>query len=306
MRSLMKYHKNTLYIIGNGFDLHHGIPSAYRNFGEYLREHDHDIHKSIVEYLHADDDDFWGNFEENLAHLDKDQLIEDASQFLVSYSAEEWRDAYHHDYQYEIEQVVQRLSKKLHKRFKDWVNLLPIPSPDTYKNKLIKLDQNALYLNFNYTTTLENLYQIDEDFIWYIHGKSTDVNLVLGHAWKEDENNEEEIFEDPDSVDMRVQQGDKIIKTYFTSTFKPSEKIVSENLEKFDKLTDINQIYILGHSISDVDMLYFLEIVKKIDRARVIWKVSYYEDSTAIRRQMAKLDIPSHLVEYLELSDLVL
>ncbi|MER8808248.1 AbiH family protein [Mesorhizobium australicum] len=27
----------TLYIVGNGFDLRHGIPSSYKAFGEYLR-----------------------------------------------------------------------------------------------------------------------------------------------------------------------------------------------------------------------------------------------------------------------------
>jgi len=28
-----------LYIIGNGFDLWHGIPSSYWRFREYVREH---------------------------------------------------------------------------------------------------------------------------------------------------------------------------------------------------------------------------------------------------------------------------
>jgi hypothetical protein len=28
---------NTLYIIGNGFDLHHRIQSSFSAFGEYLR-----------------------------------------------------------------------------------------------------------------------------------------------------------------------------------------------------------------------------------------------------------------------------
>ena len=29
-----------LYIVGNGFDLHHGIPSSYAAFGRYLKEVD--------------------------------------------------------------------------------------------------------------------------------------------------------------------------------------------------------------------------------------------------------------------------
>lgn len=74
-----------LYVIGNGFDLHHGIPSSYAQFGEFLEERDSNIHRSVVDYLHADSNDFWATFEQNLANLDKNQLLEDASQFLIGY-----------------------------------------------------------------------------------------------------------------------------------------------------------------------------------------------------------------------------
>jgi len=32
---------NRLFVIGNGFDLHHGIPSRYSDFGEYIQSVDH-------------------------------------------------------------------------------------------------------------------------------------------------------------------------------------------------------------------------------------------------------------------------
>ena len=35
-----------LYIIGNGFDLHHRIPSRYSQFGEWLQENHHGIYTS--------------------------------------------------------------------------------------------------------------------------------------------------------------------------------------------------------------------------------------------------------------------
>jgi hypothetical protein len=69
---------STLYIIGNGFDLYHGIPSAYKQFGTFVRDHSPDVYASIENYL-ATDDDFWSNFEARLADFDANALIEHAS-----------------------------------------------------------------------------------------------------------------------------------------------------------------------------------------------------------------------------------
>ena len=33
----------TLYIIGNGFDLHHDVASKYSDFKAYLAKHDQDL-----------------------------------------------------------------------------------------------------------------------------------------------------------------------------------------------------------------------------------------------------------------------
>jgi len=40
----------------------------------------------------AVDADFWSEFEERLASFDTDTLIDDASQFLVSYGADDWSE----------------------------------------------------------------------------------------------------------------------------------------------------------------------------------------------------------------------
>ncbi|HQW20079.1 MAG TPA: AbiH family protein [Rhodocyclaceae bacterium] len=40
-----------LYIIGNGFDLHHEIPSDYRDFGSYLAAVDCDTYREVEAYL---------------------------------------------------------------------------------------------------------------------------------------------------------------------------------------------------------------------------------------------------------------
>lgn len=291
-----------LYVIGNGFDLHHGIPSSYGQFGEFLEKRDSEVYRSVVDYLHAENDDFWSTFEQNLAHLDKDQLLKDASQSLVGYGAEDWSDAYHHDYQYEIQQVVEHLSSKLVKRFTEWICQLSIPSPGTYSRPLLKLDCDALFFSFNYTSTLAKLYNVPSKNIWHIHGTAQEGKLVLGHAWEEQRNDEN--YVDSDSIDVRVQQGDAIVESYFKKTFKPTEKIITDAAENFKMLSDINEIYILGHSLGEVDIPYFQEIIRNTPIDKVKWKVSYYEDSSDIRRQMVLLGIENHLVDYFELGEL--
>ncbi len=80
---------STLYIIGNGFDLHHGIQSAYKQFGTFVQSNDSELYSLIENYFGADND-FWSEFEMRLADFDAAALMEGASDFLVSYGADGW------------------------------------------------------------------------------------------------------------------------------------------------------------------------------------------------------------------------
>lgn len=40
-----------LYIIGNGFDLHHGINSSYKNFQEWMYENHPDVIEKSMRYM---------------------------------------------------------------------------------------------------------------------------------------------------------------------------------------------------------------------------------------------------------------
>lgn len=133
----------SLYIIGNGFDLHHGIPSNYRDFGHYLAAVDRDTYLEVEAYFNVDDE-FWWQFEQQLANFDADLAIDNASQFLMSYGADDWRDSGHHDYQFELDRVVNVISKTLHERFAQWVRQLSIPSFSSCNTEPLQLDPNAL------------------------------------------------------------------------------------------------------------------------------------------------------------------
>jgi hypothetical protein len=234
-----------LYIIGNGFDIHHGIPSHYREFGKFLAAKDQETFDLVDRYF-AVEDDFWFEFEDRLATFDADTLIEEASDFLASYATEDWSDAFHHDYEYEVGKVVKALSVTMKARFAEWISQLPIPEASAIEGKLIHLDPNATFLNFNYTPSLARLYSVPDANILHIHGSSKDLpeNLVLGHGWSPQQKGSLNTGIDFEATDPRVMRGNEIIDQYFKTTFKPTDAVINRNQTFFRGLGLIEQIFV--------------------------------------------------------------
>lgn len=59
-----------LYIIGNGFDLHHKINCSYKDFREWICNNDFDVLEKVDEIYGVYDDEWWSDFENQLASLD--------------------------------------------------------------------------------------------------------------------------------------------------------------------------------------------------------------------------------------------
>lgn len=293
----MTYRK--LYIIGNGFDLFHRIPSKYSDFESYVRAHNDILASTIEKYFSFED--FWSGFENSLAHLDINTLLQDADEFLVSHLSEGWRDSHNHAYQEEINGVVEMLSTTLTSEFEKWIRQLTIPNRSRI-NPSLSIDPDGTFLNFNYTSTLTSLYSVPASNILYIHGEAakTNARLILGHAWNPEtrpqiKSNEEE--------DFRISQGNQIIESYFSRTFKSTKEIVISNQKFFGALSSISTVYVMGHSLSDVDIQYYNEIAKNIPLTEVDWKVSYYDiDEQPARKQaLLNIGIPSNKIEFLKL-----
>ena len=215
-----------LYIIGNGFDLWHGIPSKYADFKAYVGQHDRQLLRTVDDYLPAGDN--WSDLESALADLDIDSIIDDLGQFMPSYGADDWSDAGHHDFQYEVDRVVQRLSKGLRQQFSAWVHQLPIPSPATAQRRLSTLDPTSRFLSFNYTPTLQQLYGVPGDQVLHIHGSTDrpDSDLVLGHAWNPSTRPSLNDRHDIEDLDVRLMEANDILDGYFSKTFKPSSRLI--------------------------------------------------------------------------------
>jgi len=293
-----------LYIIGNGFDLHHGLKSRYWDFRAYLVNKDENLVEKLEEYF--GDDALWSDFEETLSYLDTEQIVDECSNYLVSYSAEDWSDAYNHDYQYELQKRIAIITEDLKNRFTEWVLQLTLPVDAA--NKKIPLNPDSRFLNFNYTDTLQKLYNIAEQNINYIHNKAVDKNstLILGHSRDPKANKSLEKLYNDEDTDPRVAEGNQILDSYFEKTYKSTGKIISESSQYFDQLTNMKEVYVLGHSLSSVDFPYFHEILKRIDKATVKWKISFYNKKELIHHSevFKQFGIDTTLIEFDRLNNI--
>ena len=70
----------SLYVIGNGFDLWHDIPSRFGDFKVYVSENAPQIFNAVETYLPAGDE--WNQLEQALAEMDVDALIDNLGHFI--------------------------------------------------------------------------------------------------------------------------------------------------------------------------------------------------------------------------------
>ena len=292
-----------LYIIGNGFDLQHGMKSKYSDFREYLIKIDENLVENLEKYFGYES--LWSEFEETLSELDTERIKDECMVYFVQYGADNWSESANHDYQYEIEKRIDIILRILKNEFREWILQLEIPEI-SYK-KVVDIDKNAVFINFNYTTTLEDIYKVSEKNIFYIHNKAIDCKsvLVLGHCINQQNVNELRGYNYDEDIDIRLIEGDQILNKYFKDTYKSTQTIIDENIVFFNSLISIENIYVFGHSLSNVDKPYFEHIVKKISRDTVIWNVSINNTIDLENHKIffEQLGIKSELINYNRISE---
>ena len=173
-----------LYVLGNGFDLMHGVKSSYYDFQKTLGKNSH-LRFCLENYL--DVDDLWSDFEGALAHMDVEAMSNAAvlDMWLDQFDAyDEDASAASFTLAYDnASEPARVISNDLKKRFRQWIESLKIQTQDRPLKNLIR---NQRVLCFNYTEFVENLYGVDSDNICYIHGCRRTGNgakeeLILGH-----------------------------------------------------------------------------------------------------------------------------
>jgi hypothetical protein len=230
----------------------------------------------------------WSNLEEALAHLNESEVIDRAAPFLVSYGSD-WSDADHHEYSYEIEQAVVGLSSGLRLELFQWVNTVCLREPTC---RLLVVEPHAAFITFNYTNTLQRYYGICEAQVLHIHGSIREgaKSLILGHGTARTSKTTDP--EEMDVIDPREAAGQDHLERYYEDTLKPVAAAIRRNRHQFEALSDVSTVYVWGHSLSEVDIPYFQEIVRAT--CSPFWNVSYGNEHECVshRRKLEALGVP--------------
>ncbi|EJP6471763.1 bacteriophage abortive infection AbiH family protein [Clostridium botulinum] len=280
-----------LFIIGNGFDKGHKLKTDYWDFRTFLKrcypdflysfESNYDIYPGF-----SDDkkkEVLWNEFESNLANINEDIIIENATSIDMGL---EGGDIGIEDtlYPYFSEQF--EYINKLPYYLKLWVQSIRIRDV-LPRTRRIDSESNDMYVTFNYTSVLENVYRIGEDKIIHIHGslRKRNGDTIIGHGnyariekIKERHEKADEIFDEKESSIS------KVVEDYYNSTYKN----VNRYMHKLNALNNknIEEVIIIGHSLSGVDMPYFTRI-NYYAKNKAKWKVYYYnKDKEDKKNQM--------------------
>jgi len=284
----------SLVVIGNGFDMAHGIRSKYSDFHKYLTEYEYERKQSKKSLIYAENgnisenvrkhilldklqkyipqEDLWSSFEKSLGYLDYEKLKKNCFDYLNRHKDRNRMYHTNHDFQYIIQKEL-NFTDDIDYQFQRWIdrlnkNVFSLPSI----LKILKECADSVgFLNFNYTDILERVYGVPRKNILYIHGKAGENRkLILGHhddsLWRKEHFQQEEKFQETEA--------DRIIGCYFRKTYKNTEALAVQNREFFSGLKDCGRVYVLGHSLSKVDFDYFLEI-RRNSKSDCEWIISY-------------------------------
>ena len=323
---------NVLYIIGNGFDLHHGVSSSYSSFREWLRKNDFELfrlYETVCSYKAL-----WSDFETSMAYVSRDYFLATGEMMLPDLSSDpdDWTMADMMLGGDMARSMAEGLVDNLKKDFHKWVCTLH--APHDYVQKMLYVDDYARFLTFNYTTFLESHYGIPSSQVKYIHGVKTQKwgSLVVGHAedtdklfdkwWKSKGydkphyNKKGKKYFKRDRI-YRMYQGDsqylpeyeavtEAVESYYDDSKKPVERILSSNASYFESLHDVGIIYVWGFSFSKVDQPYIKTIVSVNDNPMALqWYVSIFSDFDRVKAEnvLLPLGIPVSNIHFKPLSD---
>lgn len=269
---------NTLYLIGNGFDLHHDIKSSYSNFKDWLEINNYVLFNRLFQTYDLLGCDLWGNLEVNLAHITPEAILDSnfAAPFLLQilnpYSA--GCNGLSVDLGNIASEIysLKDLYLNLQIEFENWIESLSSGAP----NKKVRIDKtNSFFINFNYTETLERDYGIPINQILHIHGNAaSNEALIFGHnktipqllnQWHWEHYNEN----DKDNLQYAAEE-----MQYF---YKDVTAIINQNSKLWSKFPTVKFIHIWGLSLSEVDLPYIRHI-KSVLPIDAKWEFTWHTD----------------------------
>lgn len=315
-----------LYFIGNGFDLHHGLHTRYTDFRDWLKKNDEEAYNDLIWLYGVNDDasdetfDWWSTFEAHLVDFDVyDDIVEIASENSIDYGADDFHEGDRYAGGIEAEQKFEDTMTKILGYFGTWVGSLG----NLHSKIEVELDLKAEFVNFNYTLTLEDLYNIPPERVHHIHGKLGDDDYILGHgrsyqeiekSIRDNESQPPKDLSDEDLYDWYSDQWDEAYENTVGYTAKKLEEykkntasVIKTNKALFDALVDLETITILGCSFSNIDIPYFSEVIRRFkDKNKLKFVVNWHilKDLESINHFFEAEGIADDMVNKIKFDDI--
>lgn len=234
--------ESTLYIIGNGFDIAHGLKTRWADFKDFLIKNDERLFKQIEDLFKRSE--LWNDFETALSCPNEETLNTIKRLFNID--------------------IAGVIKNNLTEDLKRWANKNSFQGIEKLEKFIF--DDNDCFITFNYTLTLENLYDISKENIVHIHGNvdfffDEKVELLFGHD--------------------NVNSNSSDIAINFSNFFKKDTRLIlNKNKEKINKFLkrNLKRVVIVGMSYSRIDINYFKYIRENL-RENIIRELHYFTDN---------------------------
>lgn len=268
---------STLYIIGNGFDLFNGLKTRYSDFHRFVIENFTDLEKRFEEhfFFETDKNYLWKNFENDLSSFNYKSFFDEFNNIDVL--SDGFKPSEVFGLEDEISEEVDSLIDQIRDAFTQWVYEIELPLKP---RKIFQFDENSSFIVFNYTDTLETLYNIQKSQILYVHNKANDDDgdLIFGHGLMEELNPAEEAFDESGEPTRTLFTDSENASRYpFYALMKNTDEVLAEHASFFNSLPAFSKIIVLGHSLGKSDWPYLKQLNRLLPESG--WKISFYSDN---------------------------
>jgi hypothetical protein len=284
---------NTLYVVGNGFDIAHGLNTNYWGLRNYIEQQDPDFMRffeGLYNIQPLDDTEpwyteraqkrwdesvnhsLWSEFEKTMGMPNTEEMLElsvSVTEGMPNVGVKYHMDLYWKDHF----GFVSRLQNYV----REWIELIDTSTTKCKVSSLLNSDD--IFLNFNYTDVLENVYNIEK--VCHIHGgvKSIcKISPMLGHCNKKDIQKHRQWAKEAEKEFAETEASiQDAVANYLEEIYKDTSQQIFVNKQFFDKLKSIEHIIIIGWSAGEADIPYLQEIIRKVD-PKTKWTVYWYDD----------------------------
>lgn len=265
---------STLYIIGNGLDLHLGLHTGTSDFIKYLkceRVYNEVMNAFDVFSCYGVD---WNEYEEGLSNMDLEEV--EAQKFEIpDYSSE-------HEYDrdsgiYNMQIYCDALTSAVRTALVNMVEAAEKEIEDNYRlNKCCCFGEKDAILSFNYTSTLDRICQNLSVPICHIHGSFVNgEELIFGYSIS---NVAYSNIMDREDEDYYINEQRRILEKFYKKWKKDLK--VKELKNFLNQLGDIDTVKVYGHSMAKVDAEYMESVEETLNPK--IWKISYHKSRSKI------------------------